>query len=622
MLSVARKSKIRIKPYTVPPYIRKALEVLRPPEHMTVSQWAEKYRVLDNKTSARPGRWRNEVTPYLQGVMDAFNEYNLERITFCKPTQVGGTEAMNNMLGYMVSQDPGPAMVVYPTEILANSTSEERIQPMMRLSPALRDKWDEYRSTDLELHFTTMNLTLAWANSPSALASKPIRYLLMDEVDKYPGASNKEADPLSLAKERTKTYPNCKIYVTSTPTLKTGHIWKSLQSSDEIRHFFVPCPHCGEMIELKWSNVRYSDDKSLSMRDRADTAVYVCQKCGALIHDSDKPEMLRRGKWKAVERKTENVRSAGFWMNTLYSPFVKFSDAAFEFLASKDDPEKLQNFVNSWLAEPWEDTTIKTSADLVLERQTDYQQFELPDWTEILTGGVDVQQNCLYWTIRAWGKFLTSQNIAHGQAFSLDEVSRMMNLDYQKENGDRMTVRLCLIDSGFASDDIYEYCLQNMDWSMPCKGNSTAMAQSYKVSKIESNMAVYGLRRVLVDTSRYKDLIASRMRRHNGQGAWMVYNGCDREYAEQVTAEHKVNVRGRQGPQWVPKTSHADNHYLDCEVYAAAAADMCGVRTLYLQDERIEEDMKRRQAQQEQTQRESINQWLPSVGSWPGGSWI
>ena len=614
----------RFGKYAVPAYIGRALELLRPPEKLTVSEWAEKYRVLDEKTSARPGRWDGGVTPYLNGIMDAFNEYAVERITFCKPTQVGGTEAMQNMLGYMISQDPGPAMIVYPTEILGTSTSEERIQPMIRLSPALRDKWDEYRSTDMELHFSTMNLTLAWANSPSALASKPIRYLLMDEVDKYPGASSREADPLSLAKERTKTFHNRKIYVTSTPTLKTGHIWKSLEQSDEIRHYFVPCPHCGEMIELKFSNVRFPDDqnKTLSYRDRADQATYVCQECGSVITDADKPQMLKLGKWKPVKRTTQNARSVGFWMNTLYSPFVKFSDVAFEFLASKDDPEKLQNFTNSWLAEPWEDTNLKTNADMVLARQTGAPENVVPEWAELITGGVDVQQNCMYWTIRAWGQFMTSQNIAHGQAMSWDEITRVMNLEYRKKSGgEPMLVNLCLIDSGFSADDIYEYCLMNGEWALPCKGASNStMTTNYRISSVTKDMDARGLRLIIIDTGKYKDLISVRLRRDNGQGAWMVYSGCDREYAEQVTAEHKVMVRGKNKAakyEWRIKSSHADNHYLDCEVYAACAADLCGVRTLYLQDkdaEAAEEAEKERTAPADAPAQESS--WITPEQNW------
>ena len=129
------------------------------------------------------------------------------------------------------------------------------------------------------------------------------------------------------------------------------------------------------------------------------------------------------------------------------------------------------------------------------------------------------------------------------------------------------------------------------------------------------------MRLIIIDTGRYKDLITSRMRRRTGiQGAWMVYKGCDREYAEQVTAEHKVKVKGKPLPQWVPKTSHADNHYLDCEVYAACAADMLGARTLYLDDEKAEEEQKKRQQmdRSSQTREQGMNLWLPSNTS----NWI
>ena len=202
-----------------------ALQFLRPPEQLTVSEWAEEYRMLDMKSSAMPGPWSNDVTPYLVGVMDEFNNYETEKIVFVKPTQVGGTEALHNMIGYIVAQDPSPTMIVYPTESLAKSVSENRLQPMLKATPELKSKFDE-NSQLLELQFEGMYLTLAGSNSPSGLASKPIRFLLMDEIDKYPGASSKEADPIKLATERTKTFHNKKIFMTSTPTIKTGHIWK------------------------------------------------------------------------------------------------------------------------------------------------------------------------------------------------------------------------------------------------------------------------------------------------------------------------------------------------------------------------------------------------------------
>lgn len=582
--------------YEVTEYQKEALKFLKPPEDITVSEWADKYRILDAKTSAMPGPWRTEQTPYLKGIMDEFNNYETEEIVYIKPTQVGGTECLQNMAGYIIQQDPAPAMIVYPTDKLAESISENRLQPMIKAAPTLKKRFLENESSKLELQFDGMYLTLAGSNSPSSLASKAIRFLFLDEVDKYPGASKKEADPISLARERTKTFHNRKIFITSTPTLKTGHIWKAKEDADIEKHFFVPCPHCGEYIEFKWKQVHFPKEEGMSLADRAEFASYVCQECGCVITDQDKPDMLRLGEWRTVKQNTKFVRKVAFWMNTLYSPFVRFSEVVKEFLKSKDDPEQLQNFVNSWLAEPWEDTKLKTNADLVLERQTEYEELVVPDWAKMLTGGVDVQENCLYWTIRAWGSYLTSQNIAHGQAFSFQEVERVMNLEYQMPDGTPMVVALALIDSGYNADLVYDFCVSNSDWALPSKGSSNPMLSHYKMSTVnKTGSRAFGMNLVLVDTGKYKDMIAGRMKKKNGSGSWMVYAGCDREYAEQVTAEHKVNVKmgnGKVKQEWQLKTSHADNHYLDCEVYALAAADALGVRSLYLNDVKEEPQVK------------------------------
>lgn len=568
-------------------YQYEALQLLKPPEQLTVSEWAEKYRRLDNKSSAMPGPWSNDITPYLVGIMDEFNNYETEKIVFVKPTQMGGTEALQNMIGYIVDQDPSPTMIVYPTESLAKSVSENRLQPMLRATPSIAKKFDE-NSQLLELQFDSMYLTLAGSNSPSGLASKPIRFLMMDEVDKYPGASNREANPVKLATERTKTFHNKKIYITSTPTIKTGHIWREKENADIEKHFFVPCPHCGEYIELKWKQIKFPDDEGMSYADRAEFAVYVCQECGCIITDNDKHQMLRQGEWRVVNQNTKFSRNVAFWINTLYSPFIRFSDIVKEFLVTKDDPEEFQNFVNSWLAEPWEDTKLKTSAELVLERRTELPELVVPEWTKLLTGGVDVQESCVYWTIRAWGDYLTSQNIAHGQAYSFEDITRIMNLQYTTQDDTPFVVNLVLVDSGDQTDTVYDYCADNSEWALPVKGASNGQLSHYKLSKINrTDSKAYGMNLVLVDGGKYKDMIAGRMRKENGRGSWMVHKDCDTEYATQVTAEHKVNVKsgGVVRQIWQPKSTHAANHYLDCEVYAMAAADIMGVRTLHLVSE-------------------------------------
>lgn len=618
--------KFSFKKYFVPKYISEAMSALKPPDDLTVSEWSEQYRILDAKSSAMPGLWRNQITPYLVGIMDEFNNYETEEITFVKPTQVGGTEAMQNMLAYIVAQDPSPTMVVYPTDELGEATSQNRLQPMFKSSPELQKHFSENESQKDELQFDNMYISIAGSNSPSALASKPIKYLFLDEVDKYPPASSKEADPISLAKERTKTFRGRKIYSCSTPTLRTGHIWKMMESSDVVKHYFVPCPHCSEYIELKFSQIRWPDkDTGLSSEDRAAQAVYVCQECGAVITDSDKTQALIKGEWRAIKETTKTARTVAFWMNTLYSPFTSFSQIAKEFIKSKDDPDKLHNFANSWLAEPWEDTKLKTNADLVMERQTAVPAYTVPDWAKFITGGVDVQENSIYWTIRAFGNHITSQNIAHGQVFSWNELQRVMNIEYKKADGTPMIVALALIDSGDQTDDVYNFCAENSDWAYPCKGTDS-MLNHYKISTVnKTGSKAYGMTLVLVDGGKYKDLIAARMRLENGEKSWMVHADCDREYAEQVTAEHKIIERNSKGIEkylWKKKQSHADNHYLDCEVYAMAAADLLQVRTIHMQE--ITDVPKKQEISNEPKPTASEQSWISNDNSWLSGgdSWI
>ena len=252
-----------------------------------------------------------------------------------------------------------------------------------------------------------------------------------------------------------------------------------------------------------------------------------------------------------------------------------------------------------------------------MERQTEVPQYVVPKWAKLLTGGVDVQETCLYWTIRAWGNYLTSQNIAHGQALSFNEVDQVMNLQYVTEDGEPMIVNLCLIDSGDQTDDVYDFCASRGDYALPVKGSSHAQLSQFKLSKINKvESSAYGMTLVLVDGDKYKDLIAGRMMRENGRGSWMVYAGCDLEYAKQVTAEHKVNVKTPNGIKqiWKPKSTHRDNHYLDCEVYAAAAADMMGVRTLHLMnEEKPVQDKANTQNEPPETPEE---QWIKANDNW------
>lgn len=614
-----KKRKYSIRKYIVPKYIKKSLELLKPPEELTVSEWAGKYRFLDERSSSMPGKWKNEMTPYLVGIMDEFNSYQTEKIVFCKCTQLGGTEALNNMICFSVAQDPAPMMIVYPTSELADSVVEQRIKPMLKASKETKKHFKERNSTKKELQFDNMYISIVGSNSPSELASRPIRYLFLDEVDKYPNESKKEADPISLAVERTKTFNNRKIYMCSTPTTRTGHIWEEKEKADIEKHYFVPCPYCGEFIELKFSQIRWPDDnEKLSAADKAEFAQYICQECGSTINDSDKMEMLQKGEWRTVKENTKFTKTVAFWINTLYSPFTRFSQIAKAYLIAKDDTEALHNFTNSWLAEPWEDTKLKTNAETVMERQTDLPEFVVPEWTRLLTAGVDVQETSLYYIIRAWGEYLTSQLITRGQVTSFRDIERIMNLEYMKPDSTVKLVDLCLIDSGDQTDEVYDFAAMNSEWCLPSKGTSS-MVNYFKLSSVnKTSSKAYGMTLALVDGGKYKDMIAGRMKRENGTGSWMVFDGIDLEYCTQVTAEHKITEKGGGGKlrtRWVQKTSHADNHYLDCEVYGMAAADILGVRSLFLQDNN-HAPVARDPVVNSPPQRQEEEQWIQQDNSW------
>ncbi|MEC0171157.1 phage terminase large subunit family protein [Paenibacillus graminis] len=565
-----------------PDWLTQAFGVLRPPEKLTVSEWADKYRVLDSKTSAEPGQWSTDRTPYLRGIMDSFTDPRVEEVIFLKPTQVGGTECLNNMLGYIISQDPNPVMVVYPNEKLAQFTSENRLQPMVKLSPALSSRFHENQSKDLELQFDGMYVVVAGAASPAGLSSLPARYLLMDEVDKYPRAIGKEADPRSLARERTRTFPNNrKIMQTSTPTVRSGPIWTAWEKAHAKMQYYVPCPHCGEYQTLIFKKIKF--DSTLDPEVIRTAAHYECSHCQGVIRDSHKPAMLRAGEWRTLDGSTKRKRKTGYWLNALYSPWVRFGDAAVEFLTSKRaGAEELQNFVNSWLAEPWENTQVNLSSTKVLEKTSGYDEGVVPDRTILLTAGVDVQKDRMYYSIRAWGEGMTSHNIRHGVVETWAQIEDAMNISYMSRDGTEHFVNLCAVDSGYNADDTYDFCAANPEWAVAVKGNSRPMPAKYRLTKIDrEDRGLFGISLYLVDGGYFKDFISGRLSRSPDQaGGWYVYEGCDEEYAEQVTAEHKIKERsgGREVEVWRPKTAHADNHYLDCEVYAAFAADCLGIR--------------------------------------------
>lgn len=581
---------------TLDKIIAMAMQTFKPPEKLTVSQWADKNRILSADETDKPGPWETANVPYLKKIMDSFNDEHIKEIVFLKCTQIGGTEALLNIVGYIIDQNPNRIIYVLPDDTFCKDFSELRLQKMLDSSPVLKSKFNEYESKDTLLKFDGGFIFFASAQSPSKLASWSSRYILLDEIEKFPKKAKKEASPLKLAEERTKNRFNAKIFKTSTPVFKSGPIWIAWEKADKRYHYYVPCPHCGEYQTFELNNIKWpkneKGENDITLARAA--AYYVCNKCGGRIDDRHKMQMLKRGKWIAENKTVGHAKSVAFHINSIYSPWLTFGDVAGEFLASKNDPVDMQNFVNSWLGMPYEDTASALETDQIFARRTELQEGCVPDFTQLITCGVDVQKNNLYFVVRAWGYGVVSQNILYGSLKNFDELTELLDKKFCDTNGEpKWLIDLCLIDSGYRTEEVYDYCLQIQSQMgnivLPCKGEFNLKSESRFRKKVIDNVnatetkAGLGQTIYLVNVDKYKDVIASQMQRPMYKyGAFMFHADTEIEYAEQMTSEHKVvEIKNNlETYTWVPKTSHAKNHYWDCEVYASLAADLMHVRHL------------------------------------------
>lgn len=563
-------------------------------EAESVSEWADAHRVLDVRTSAEPGPWQTGRTPYLREIMDAFSDPGVEQITFMKSTQVGGTEAMLNMLGWAVCNEPGPALICMSKEDMARDVSRLRVRPMFQSSSALRDHVPGGVAETLMMfryELDAMDVHWAWAGSPSQLATFAVKFFFADEVDKYPPFSGREADPIKLGMERTRTFKaSRKVVLASTPTTTEGYINREYETSDR-RKYYVPCPHCGHHQVLRFDQVQWPETERDPERIRMERlAQYECEVCKGRIGDGDKPKMLDDGVWCPDGRHVTKRgklggpkgpgRRRGYWINALYSPWLTFSDVAAEFLESKDDPAKFMNFMNSWLGQVWHEKAEELDRDDVIELEIDLAQYVVPEPALVLFAGADYHKHRVDFTVRAWAPGRESWLVDCG---SLGDLARLddavLDKTYQKADGTPLQVFVMGLDSGYRTDEVYAFSRARSDRVYAVKGANERMVTPWHVCPIDKDShgkAVKGAHRYWrIDTHYYKDMVFALSRPESGK--WHLFNGVPGEYITQFCGEHKIIKRDKYGQnveRWVPKAVNANNHFWDCEVMGVAVADI------------------------------------------------
>jgi phage terminase large subunit GpA-like protein len=580
---------------------------LAPDPALTVSEWADRFRVLSSRASSEAGRYRTDRTPYMRDIMDALSPSHPARaIVFMKSAQVGATEAGNNWIGYCIHQAPGPFLAVQPTTDLAKRLSQQRIEPLIEESPELREIVMPARTRDsgntvLSKRFAGGQLVLTGANSAVGLRSMPARWLFLDEIDAYDGDVDGEGDPVSLAIARTRTFGHRrKVFMVSTPTIKgLSRIEREFETTDQ-RRFFLPCPHCGHMQWLRFERLRWE-------KGQPDAAEYICENCERGIAEHHKTAMLAAGEWRQTAT-CADPHVVGFHISGLYSPvgWLSWEQIAREWEAAQGNDAALKAAKNTLLGETWQERGEAPDWKRLYEREKEHALRAVPLDGLVLTAGADVQHDRIEVDVWAWGRGLESWLVDHvviegdtSRSSVWDALTQLLAAEWKHEGGAAMRIARLAIDSGDgrSTSQVYSWVRQfgagvavpikgvdGFDRSSPVDG-PTYVDATEAGRKIRRGVRLWKVSVAVFKSETYRFL---RLERPTDEeltdgiafpsGFIHLPSGISAEWVKQLTAEQLVTVRDKRGfskLEW--RQMRERNEALDCRVYARAAAWMLGI---------------------------------------------
>jgi phage terminase large subunit GpA-like protein len=573
---------------------------LTPDPLLTVSDWADQYRVLSGKSASEPGRWRTSRTPYLKDIMDCLSPTSpVERVVFMKGAQVGGTECGNNWIGYVIHLAPGPMMAVSPTVEMAKRNSKQRIDPLIEESPTLGALIAPARARDagntiLGKEFRGGVLVLTGANSAVGLRSMPVRYLFLDEVDGYPGDVEGEGDAIQLAEARTRTFARRKIFIVSTPTIAgASAIEREYEQSDQ-RRYLVPCPHCRTKQALKFERLVWQ-------KGQPDTVHYACEHCDGQIVEHHKTWMLEHGQWQAGDADYTG-KTAGFHLSSLYSPigWRSWADIARAWETAQGSATALKSFKNTELGETWVEAGEAPEWERLLERREDYRIGQVPHGGLLLTAGADVQKDRIEVSVWAFGRgkesWLVEHRVLMGDT-ARDAVwtclGKLVAETWTHVSGAALPLARLAIDTGFATQETYAFVRRIKDARvMAIKGvvrgaaligTPTSVDVTINGKKLRRGVKVFTVAGGIAKLEFYNNLRKSAEVAADGLTAtypagFVHLPKIDAEFMQQLCAEQLVTRHDRNGfpvREW--QKMRERNEALDCYVYARAAASAAGL---------------------------------------------
>lgn len=570
-----------------------------PPARPPVATWAEN-RMRFTDVDAAP-RYVLEKSPYSKTVFEWWLDRAVEEIYLIWPTQSGKTALLATLISYVVENDPGPLLFAQSDEDPTKGFVKDRLAPTIKKTfPDLPTRWN----LDTGSYLGGMHVWVAWGSSEPRLRSWPRRYIFGDETSAW-------RESRHLAWERTKQFAyNRKGLYATTPTFENENSWITATNAFQLYRWWVPCPHCKEFQVLEFKALKFDHCKTPTGWDLdrvSRETYYPCQHCGAVLTDRDRNRMIQAGEAR-TEYDTRSSRRKSLRITCMDVPAISWGESARKFLESKDDPEDLRNFVNSWLAEPWTDNRQGIRAAEVMARTMDISAGVCPKNTVLLGAGVDVQRGHVYATVRA--KLDDGRSVliwcGHydgrpaGQTKNLGEEEQVLSTARALErlwnevlgqgftwqdSSERLAVRFVAVDSGDGRTQkaVYDFARKHRGTVYAVKG-SGEKGPLYTTSAIDKDSRGFALPGSLmlhkINTGHYRDVIVEAYRHSlSEKGAWLVARGTPDEYGAafecwksvEVETRDKNGLIKRRAREW--RQVSTQDHYLDAEIYYEAIAD-------------------------------------------------
>lgn len=547
------------------------------------SEWVQQNIYLSSKLTSTPGIVDLNSTPFLIDILDACIEDNTEEVVIMKSTQVGISLTLILISLYLIANKPNNILFVLPDVNMAKEFSTKRLKPLISTNRKfIQHQLTGYNHdlTNMVYNFKNMFFKYATANSPAQLASSAVKYLFVDEVDKLKNQIGRESDPISLARERLRTYSNSKIFLSSTPTNEESIIKKYFDQSNQ-QYFYLPCINCKGEFKFEFSKETFKfpsklDDIELLKNGNIPSdpmykeIYYQCPFCNHRYFNNDKLQLIKHGEWKPDKPNIKTKK--GFHLNAFYSRYLSLTDIAYEFMNSKDDFTKLRNFKNSWCGEIFQDNINETitsiTLDSVIKKQDIiYTRGEIPEDVLFMIGGADVQLNKLFYILTAVGLNKQVYLINYGEVVSFEDLNNTFPNTFKKANNEPVNLHKVYIDSRYRTDEVYDLCMKNKIF-FPIKGSfksKNSELTKYNTKNVDKNISYYD-----INSDYYKDLFSSLLK----QNCINLPKDTSEELLTHLKAEHKIYDKKINRSRWVPKYKSAENHYFDCMIYALFGYDL------------------------------------------------